>query len=219
MLLDARRATPGLRLEMDQMPQTKISTPPMYRLRAFGFPKAVKLLLWSKEFDHSLRQMASVFQVDRAGNVVEINLGATKRPRRLDEMLFGPGPYPRGALWEVALVSVDRELQAFAKATPYPITDRDGACQVTLQLVSHRGDKFLASGLGFDPGVDVKIESQYAARLIEKHLRISGDGNLPPHVILHATIAADRSARYTVKGRSCQVSVDYEWGEPALTRR
>ena len=219
MLLDARHATPGLRLEMQQLRQTKDSAEPRYQLQAFGFPKGIKLLLWSKEFDHSIHQMAFVFQVDKSGNVVSSSGGGAIKPKRLDEMAFGPGPYPLGALWEVALVSVDRKLQAFAKVIPYPITVSDGQCSVSLKLVSHRGEKFLASGSGFPPGDEVITESRYAGSVIEKRVRASTEGSLPPQVLLHASVNTDRQAHYSVKGRSCEVAVDYEWGEPALVRR
>jgi len=216
ILLDARRATPGIRLEMQQ---TKDSAEPRYQLQAFGFPKGVKLLLWSKEFDHSFHQMALVFQIDKSGNVVSNNPGNARQLKRLDESPFGPGPYPRGALWEVALVSVDRKLQAFAKAIPYPIAASDGQCSVSLELVSHRGEKFLAAGSGFLPGDEVITELRYAGRVIEKRVRTSAEGSLPPQVLLHASVNTDRRARYSVKGRSCDVAVDYDWGEPALVRR
>ena len=119
----------------------------------------------------------------------------------------------------MALVSVDRKLQAFAKAIPYPITASDGQCSVSLELVSHRGEKFLAAGSGFLPGDEVITESRYAGRVIEKRVRTSAEGSLPPQVLLHASVNTDRQARYSVKGRSCDVAVDYEWGEPALVRR
>jgi hypothetical protein len=219
ILLDARRATPGLRLELHEFPEKAVSGDASYRLQAFGFPKGVKLLLWSKEFDHSFHQLSSVFQVDRSGSVMEAIAGGAKRRRKLDEMTFGPGPYPRGALWEVALVSVDRRLQAFAKSIPYPITASNGECTVSLELVSHRGEKFLASGKGFLPGDEANAELRYAGRVIGKQVRISPDGLLPSQVLLHGAAVPDRSARYVVKGRFCDVAVDYEWGEPALIRR
>jgi hypothetical protein len=219
MLLDARHATPGLRLEMHELSQAMHPPVVEYRLQATGFPKGTKLLLWSKEFDHSIHQMAFVFQVDKFGIVVSSSGPGAMKPKRLDEMTFGPEPYPLGALWEVALVSVDRKLQAFAKTIPYPITASDGQCSVSLELASHRGEKFQASGSGFLPGDEVITESRYAGRIIKKRVRASTEGSLPPQVLLHASVNTDRQAHYSVKGRSCDVAVDYEWGEAALVRR
>jgi hypothetical protein len=88
-----------------------------------------------------------------------------------------------------------------------------------LELVSHRGSHFVATGAGFAPRDEVIIESQYSGQVIEKRQRISSEGLLPLNVLAHQAIGADRNARYTVKARSCKVAVDYEWGERALVRR
>jgi hypothetical protein len=131
-----------------------------------------------------------------------------------DHMSFGPGPYPRGALWQVALISLDRKLQAFAKAIPHPASARDGTCEIALQLVSHRGDKFLASGSGFVPGDNLLTESRYAGRVIEKRVRISAEGLLPPQVLLHCAVGFDHGAHYAVKGRSSLWRLNITGGSP-----
>jgi hypothetical protein len=128
-------------------------------------------------------------------------------------MVLDPGPYyPRGAVWEVALSSVDLTLMAFAKVIPYPLTARDGACTVSLELASRRGDRFVASGSCFTAGDEVITESRYSEWIIQKRWRISPGGLLLQDVILHRGNGTDRRGRYTVKGRSCNVVVEYEWG-------
>jgi hypothetical protein len=87
-----------------------------------------------------------------------------------------------------------------------------------LELVSHRGQRFLASGSGFVPGDDVVVESRYAGRVQRSQRRVSVEGLLPPDVVSHAAAGSDRSARYSVKGRSCHVTIEYEWGEQAFQR-
>jgi hypothetical protein len=233
-LLDGRRPTPGLRLELTELPSTTTpsSATPRYRLHAFGLPRGVVFGVWTRDFGHSFHEVATGFQMDGSGVMVSNELdGASwgwrwwrwlvkSQPQRLDEMALGPGPsYPRGAVWEVALASVDQTLTALAKVIPYPITARDGACTVSLELASRRGDRFVTSGAGFDPGDEVITESRYAERMIRKRWRISPEGLLPPDVILHGASGTDHSARYAVKARSCDVVIEYEWSKPALSRR
>jgi len=122
-------------------------------------------------------------------------------------------------VWMVALASDDHKLSAFAKVIPYPIAARDGTCVVSLELVSLFGYRFLASGFGFGPGEEVQVESRALGRVTPRKLRVSPGGLLPPDVISHGGISADRGARYTVKARSCEVSIEYDWGESALIRR
>ena len=218
-VLDPHRATPGIRLELIEVPPaaTSASTSRRYRLVTAGVPPGMTFGVWTRDFTHAFHEVVSGFRRDDAGKLVSVQDG-DGRPRDLSEIVLDPGPYFRGAIWEVALVSEDRAITAFTRVIPRPIVAQDGGCVLTLELVSHRGQRFLASGRGFVPGDDVVIESRYAGRVQQKQLRVSGDGLLPPDVVSHAAPGSDRSARYSVKGRSCQVTIEYEWGEGAFQR-
>jgi hypothetical protein len=216
-ILDPHRATPGIRLELVEAPPASAETSRRYRLVAAGVPPGVTFGVWTRDFTHAFHEVVSGFRSDGAGKLVSAQDG-DGRPRDLGEIVFDPGPYFRGAIWEVALVSEDRTITAFTHAIPRPIVGQDGGCAVTLELVSHRGQRFLASGRGFAPGEDVVVESRYAERVQRWQRRVSPDGLLPPDVVSHAGPGSDRRARYSVKGRSCQVTIEYEWGEGAFRR-
>jgi hypothetical protein len=215
--IDARFATPGLRLEAIELHSVGASSSKRYRLRAEGFPEGVIFRVYTRHFEHAFEEAASGFKVDRATGDLVANEGG--RPQRLGQMVLEPGPYPRGAIWEIALVSADRRLSAYAKVVPYPIVARDGDCVLTLELVSRRGLRFLASGTGFPPGDEVTTESIYAGRSVQQRRHVSSEGRLEAQVISHASTDADRSARYGVRSRRCAVAIDYEWGEAALVSR
>jgi hypothetical protein len=217
--LDPHNATPGLRLEMSELPRTSASTSPKYRLHAVGFPHGVVFDVWAQDFGQLFHLAASGFLVDESGNVVSKKPSGGGRQRKPMPITLGPGRYPRGAAWQVALVSVDRTLKAFTGVIPHPITARDGRCTVQLELVSYRGDHFVVTGSGFASGDEVITESRYSGRVIQKQQRISSEGLFLPDVTSYETIGADRSARYTVKGQSCEVTIKYNWGKPALVRR
>jgi hypothetical protein len=214
--IDVRRATPGLRLELDELPPTAAQTTKRYRLHAYNYPRGVVFGVFTRNFGEPFEEIASGFQVNEGGKLVS---SGVLHSRRLEEMPFAPGPYPRGAAWEVALVSGDRNLLAFARIIPHPIAARDGACTVQLELVSFRGTHFVATGAGFAPGEEAIGELKYSGRVVEKRQRISPEGLLPLNVLAHQPIGADRNARYSVKARSCTVTLDYEWGQSALVRR
>jgi hypothetical protein len=218
ILLDVRLATPGPRLELIELPQDTVRPTKKYRLRSVGLPRGVVFNIWAKDFGHSFYEVASGFHIDEVGKLVSINRTGPTSPEQSGELIFSPGPYPRGARWEIAVVSANRKIKTFAKVIPHPIIFRDQTCSIELELLTQRGDRFLATGAGFDRGTDVITALSYAGRVIEKSVRTSGDGKVPPQVFFHAAINGDRSARYTVKGRFCEVSVPYEWGEPALRR-
>lgn len=222
VLLDPHRATPGLHLELTELPAppSPASATARYRLRASGLPHGVVFGVWTKHFGHSFHEVATGFRMDESGGMVSNELDGTGQPRRLDEMILDPGPsYPRGAVWDVALASVDLTLTAFATVIPYPITVREGPCTVSLELVSRRGDRFVATRAGFAPDEDVVTELSYAGRMIQKRWRASAEGRLPPEVISHGASSTEHRARYAVKSRSCDVAIEYDLGELALSQR
>ena len=218
-VLDARRATPGPRLELVELSAAAGTAGKRYRLQVGpGLERGKVFGVFTKPFDHGFHEVESGFQVDESGALAAGKQGEPAR-RRLDDVALGPGPYPLAAVWEVALVSSDRSVRIFARAVPYPLTASDGGCKVSLELASHLGERFLASGSGFPPGEDVLTEQRYSGRQIQKQRRVSPEGLLTPDLLTHRAAGADRGARYTIKARTCQVSIEYNWGEPALIRR
>ena len=215
VVIDARRATPGVQLTL--LERTSRDARTTYGLAAKGVPRGVLFGVWTKVFGQSFQQVASGYRVNDAGLVEALDDAG--RPHTLDELVLDPGAYPRGAVWEVALVSADLTISAFAKVVPHPIVAHQGPCDLSLELVSRRGEQFLAAGRGFAPGESVVVELQQASATTNKRVRALADGKLPPDVITHSTQAADTHARYVVKGRACEVAVDYTWGEAALNRR
>src|SRR5262245_34072299 len=125
VLLDARRATPGLRLELVEVPSatTPNSITARYRLRVSGMPPGVVFSVWTKDFGQFFHEVAAGLRMDESGVIVSSEPDGVGRPRRLDETALDPGPnYLPGAVWEVALASIDLTLTAFAKVIPHPLT-------------------------------------------------------------------------------------------------
>jgi hypothetical protein len=217
-LLDARRATAGPQLELIELPSAAGTVEKKYRVKVgTGLPKGVVYGVFTKPYDHGFHEVEPGFQLDDSGNLVAAGPGGQKR--RLEEIVLGPGPYPRGAAWELALVAADKSVRLFAKVIPHSIVATNGPCTVSLELASHLGERFNASGIGFPAGEEVMTEHQYSGRVIRKQRRVSPEGTLAPDLITHREIGADRGARYTVKSQACEVSIDYDCGEPALLKQ
>src|SRR5213593_130433 len=157
-VLDPHNATPGVRLELSESPRTKISAAVTYRMRVTGVSREIVFNLWAQNFGAPFHMVASGLRLDESGNVV------SSRPVKAGQLdppiTIKPGPYPQGAAWSVALVSVDRAVRAFTAVIPRPIISRSGTCMIQLELVSYRGDRFVATGAGFPPGNEVTIESR-----------------------------------------------------------
>jgi hypothetical protein len=90
---------------------------------------------------------------------------------------------------------------------------------VWINLLCASGTACRADGKTFDGIDEVFTQLRYAGRVIEKRVRTSAEGSFPPQILLHASVNTDRQAHYSVKGRSCEVAVDYEWVNAALVPR
>src|SRR5713101_3214221 len=131
--LDPRNGTLGLRLEMTALPRASAAAPVRYRLHGVGFPRGVIFSVWTQDFGQPFRAVAFGFEVDESGNLVSSKHDERDRANDPNQITFGPGPYPWGVAWRVALISVDRTLRAFAAVIPHPITARDGPCTISLE--------------------------------------------------------------------------------------
>jgi len=216
-VLEPRRATPGINVELVKMPSSASPGGARYRLRADGVPPGIIFEVWTKDFGQPFALAFSGFRMGESGTLV--SLDKSGQSRRLEDLALDPGPYPKGAVWMVALASEDHTLSAFAKVIPYPIAARDGSCTVSVELISLHGNRFVASGEGFVPGEDVDIEFRASGRVTQRRQRISSEGLLPLDVLSHGAISTDFGASYLVKARSCEPVVKYEWGDAALIRR
>jgi hypothetical protein len=197
--LDPRRATPGVSLELVELPRSATGDAPQYRLRVKGLPEGHAYGVWTKSFGRDFTEVVA-------------------KPS-FDDVELAPGPYPRGAAWWVAVASEDQKTTAFARVVPYPIAARDGACSISLEMISLFGNRFIALGSGFPPGEEVEVETRASGSVNRKRLRVEPDGRLPLGVVEHGTLSADTIARYRVKARACAPVVEYRWGESALKDR
>lgn len=215
--LDPSRATPGIRLELVELPSLAPRGAKKYSLRVEGLPRDVTYDIWTRDHGQQFKQVLSGFRSNRKGDLVSTD--DSGRTQRFEEITLEPGPYANGAVWMAAIASEDHKLSAFAQVIPYPITARDGPCMISLELISLHGNRFLATGAGFPPGTEVDIEQRADGRLTNRKQRVPADGRLPPDVLSHGGVGSDLTAHYAVKSSSCRPAVRYEWGVAALKRR
>src|SRR2546427_5402145 len=122
---DSRRVVPGATLEIVEV--SRDATTVRYRVKASGVPRGLVTGVWANEFGHGYHQLVADLRVDDAGDLVSAE-PAPGGSRKLDDMVFEPDALPSGAGWEVAIVTEDRKIVAYAKVIPHPIVGRSGPC-------------------------------------------------------------------------------------------
>src|SRR6266705_5928483 len=86
-ILDARRATPGPRLELIELLATGVQGGKRYRLHVGpGLPRDVVFGVFTKPFDHAFHEVEPGFRVDESGNLMSDEGREAGARRRLDEI-------------------------------------------------------------------------------------------------------------------------------------
>ncbi len=125
--------------------------------------------------------------------------------------------YVKGAPLRMIVISTDQTVKAFAEVYPFPIEANDGSCRLWVELISTQGTAFAIYGEGFGVEEEVTASSRSDGEIIRKTQQASPDGTLPVVIIAPAVVGKrSGTASFTVAGKSCAPTVNYEWGPPAL---
>lgn len=199
--------TPSIQFSVIEVKRTALitgSTMLLYSPAAGGLPPGRTVTLWLRRFDGTTLEIRTA-EVNSAGTVALPDIALTG--------------YVKGEPLEVAIMSADKTVKAFAKVTPFPIESTQGRCRLWLELASGDGMSFIARVEGFEPNEEVTVISQSDGETIETSRKLSTIGAANPTVLFPGVIGKeDGTARYTVVGRACNVSVEYDWGRKAATR-
>jgi len=120
----------------------------------------------------------------------------------------------RGEWVEVGFISQDKSVKGFVHFAPFPIEAFDKSCHVWLELIVP-GRVFSVDGEGFVPGESVTTISTSGREKLSGELVVAEDGKLPVSIVIAGNVWKQYDANYTVEGRDCRVSVDYQWGRPS----
>lgn len=214
-----------------------------YRLETAGFPAGKTFALWIRQSGNQLIfPVLGNYGADSNGKLVcpdelpdaksVVNSGADKEKAAepqppapgekklgcmsLVEFRFHVQRYHKGEPLDLALVSTDGTVRAFAHAYPFPIWAQDGKCSLTVELNDPEGKFFTVLGEGFDPGETVKISTSSEKETKEDSQQASPDGGLQALLAPRVIGKESGSATFTAIGNSCHPKVTFEWGKRAM---
>lgn len=189
------------------------------RWAASGFPKGKTYELWNRWLAGLTAPIITDLRVGETGDLEIPDPKQPERAFRLGDVAFNLGKFANGEPISYAIVSTDRSVKAFAEFVPFPIEARQGTCRLSLKLISPDGTAFSVRGDGFEPNEKVTTVSRSDGEMVPGTLRTLSDGSLPYVALLPAAVSRRYKASYTVASKSCTVTVDYEWGPPALKKQ
>jgi len=221
-------ASPGIHLVLKEGKRYKVSGKVMveYRLETSAFPPGKSYGLWLWNFGNPEGWlMMKDFSVDAAGRLVcehpippEEAAGGKNRACVFDmeKLSLLAIASVKGVPFRVAILSTDGAIGAFVRSVPLPLQFKQGGCTISAEIASDKADSFLVGGEGFQPGEKVAWKAEMGDTLTEDEAEASENGNFV--VVLNPGATGKESGKvvFTSRGKSCNPTLIFKWGPPAL---
>jgi TPR repeat protein len=198
-----------------------------YKVAAIGLPAGKTYTLYSWRFGNPQPVPIAIgYSVDASGKIVCASHPYRGAPDRiidqwcrtnLEDLILALSDYQRAASFRVALISTDESVQAFARVIPFPIQASDKNCHIWVEQGSFDGTLFMIWGEGFEPSEVIRATTTSDGETQSEDSKVSSDSRYV--LILSPAVKGKDSgtASYAALGKSCNVSLKFDWGQAAMT--
>lgn len=176
-----------------------------YALRVDGVPRDKSYTLYGKRMNGTTAEI----QKD-----VRVGDGGTLRKPDGKELDLSLGRMFAGEYGVFALVSSDGEIKTFVEITPFPIqADGKGGCRLQARPMDLRGQGFVITGSGFQPGRKLSTVTSSDGEDTKGTTNTQADGTLKQVVFPRMTGGSGGEATYEVTDSPCSAKVLFHWGD------
>ncbi len=212
VLWEPKSSTSGMRLDLIEVGRqaTPRGTELSYIVRTVGMPTDRTYTGWFKIFDEDAATSWGDYRVDSSGQLL---VAATGKPAGV----FKLGNYARGQPLKIALMTSDGSIKVFAKVVPFPIEVTNGqGCRLTVELASADGETFQIRGEGFAPQEPLTNYDRSEDELMTLSQTADAQGRVTIISFPAVTGKQSGTASQRLVGKSCDLTVEYQWGPAAL---
>ena len=204
--------SPGAKLTYQEIGQTTIQgrTVVTYNLFASGLPKGQHYVLCSLNVGSDPRAVADAY-LNGDGKVVNV-LGDPDHHVAEDPInvkVFGG----KGEPIQVALVSDDAHLRAFAQIVPFPIEQTAGPCHLSVVETAPYYFGVLIRVTGFQPEEELTIETRSGKEGAQSKAKADTQGSYNAGLLPFVKGKRSGKASFVVKGQSCKIGIEFPWGD------
>lgn len=178
-----------------------------YNLFASGLPKDLHYILCVLNVGSDPHVVAG--NVD--GKVVNV---LADPDRYVDEdpinaKIFGG----KGEPIQLALISDDNQLRAFTQVVPFPMDANAGPCRLSMLETGPYYFGVLIRVTGFQPNEDLSIEQRSENESMQSKAKADAQGAYNAGVLPFVKGKRSGKARFLVAARSCNIGIEFPWGE------
>jgi hypothetical protein len=202
----------GAKLSYKETERTTIKgrTVITYNLFASGLPKDQHYVLCILNVGSEPKAVADAY-LNADGKVVSVLADPARHVAEdpINANVFGG----KGEPFQFALVSDDGGSRAFAEIVPFPLEQTAGPCHLSLLETGPYYVGVLLRLTGFQPYEELNIEQRSDSDGGQVKQKADGQGRYNAGVFPFVKGKRSGKARFAVSGKSCNIGIEFPWGE------
>lgn len=202
----------GISLKETGRQETNGHTAVIYRIFATGFPQDGIYSLTTVDLNLNVSTAMEGITLDKSGQAICAGRPGTcsgNGPNDpIDLTIFAA----RGEPKRFGFVSPDGRRKAFISIVPFPIIGLDHGCSVEAVLLTPNAEAMLIHGSGFEPDSAIHSIATSGNEKQEGDLKSDATGDVYEIQLPYIKGEAKGSSKVTLRSKTCNPSLTYEWG-------
>jgi len=207
--------TPGVELATHEGPRQRTSSGTLliYNILGRGFPADRTYDLWFWSLGKKPERAMQGVSFDKRGLLVCSGKPGSCKGEGANDGINIQAMAALGEPKRFAVVSPDGKVAGFIEAVPFPIEAKDKGCKLSVVRQSQLAENVMLLGSGFTPHETLTVQKQPAGNATMANPTVAADSTWQE--IVETKVQGQNSGPATVKvtGKSCTVSVTFNWGE------
>ncbi|MFY9912000.1 MAG: hypothetical protein WAK56_19305 [Candidatus Sulfotelmatobacter sp.] len=204
--------SPGAKLIYKETARTRIQgrTVTTYSLFATGLPKDGHYILWVLNVLSDPKATADAY-LNEDGKVASVL--ADPAHHVAEDPINVKASGGRGEPVELGLISDDGRFRAFAQIVPFPMEASSGPCHLSAVETGPYYFSMFIRASGFQPNEELMIENQSENEGAETSGKADDNGGYDSLIFPFVKGKRSGKARFYISAKSCQVGIEFPWGE------
>jgi hypothetical protein len=206
----------GAQLKFKELDRTRINgqTAVTYHMFGSGLPVKAEYTLSTWILGGEPEEQADAY-INKDGLVVNVLADPVHKIAEdpIDLIVFAG----RGEPKRFALISTDGRYRAFGQIVPFPIEATAGPCHMSAVTQAANYTAVLVVVEGLQPGEELQIDGQSAGEGGRAKAQATGQGKYVNVLFPQVTGKRSGTTRFSVTAKSCQIGVEFPWGESSYS--
>ena len=207
--------TPGVELATHEGPRQHSSSGTLliYNILGRGFPADKSYDLWFWSLNKKPEKAMQGVSFDKRGLLVCSGKPGSCKGEGPDDAINIQATASLGEPKRFAVISTDGKVAGFTEAVPFPLEAKDKSCGLSVVRQSRLAESVILRGSGFTPHETLTVQQTPAGNALSASPTVAGDGTWQEVVETKAPGQNSGTATIKASGKSCSVTLTFNWGE------